>query len=114
MVVNGANNIVGRAVVVHAKEDNCTMPCKSHFSFLSNIFLAAAGRIAFCVIGVSTGAYTTVSVPAATPLTQDTTQCLALTSTTSATGASATTGENSATSSVASFAVIAFLLALLF
>ena len=117
MIVNGMNNIVGRAVVVHAKEDNCTMPCTFFaLSFFFNLsFLAAAGRIAFCVIGVSNGQYTTVNAPGATTTTQDNAKCALLATTSSTTGMGTTgTTTSGASAVVASFAIVVALVALLF
>jgi hypothetical protein len=57
----GSNNILGRAVLVHADEDQCTVP-------------SAGGRLAWCVIGTGSP-YTTVVVDANTPTSQNFTTC---------------------------------------
>lgn len=64
--LSGANNIIGRMVILHEKQDVCTQPVGD-----------AGSRYAQCVIGIANPASNTpANWPAGVPNTQDFTACL--------------------------------------
>jgi len=61
--LNGDNNVIGRAVILHEVKDNCSQPVG-----------ASGSRIAQCVIGIANPT-TTISLPEGVPSTQDDSDC---------------------------------------
>jgi len=64
ITLNGANNIIGRAVIVHQLEDMCTQPAGD-----------AGSRYASCVIGITDSSRMHSNLPSNLPVTQDTMNC---------------------------------------
>jgi len=87
--LNGVNNVIGRAVIVHAAMDNC--------SSTNNGF--AGARWAQCIIGVANKTAAPLVIDANTPATQDDTNCKSTGTTTSANTNTDTNAENSSPAS---------------